>query len=109
EFAAAAPAAQQADEQRTAVSHRARHHRPLHVRIPGDDRQVAIILLPGDVAIVVVLDQDRPVLAPARDAVDNDFAAAFDAGAGKGPSEDIGPGINWIGQQPMDGMVAWWV
>ncbi len=80
ELASAVSAAQQADEKSTAIAHRTRHHRSLHVRIAGNHRPVAIIPFPGDIAIMVVVDQNRPLLAPARDAVRDDFAAVFYAG-----------------------------
>ena len=56
---------------------------------------------------MVIADHDRPLLAPAHDTVGDDFTAIFDARARGGASKDIGSSIDRIGQQPMDGMIAW--
>src|SRR5207302_4976162 len=72
-----------------------------------DNLLVAIILLPRDVAIMVIADQDRPLLPWAHDTVSDDFASAVEPGARAGAAKNVGAGIDRIGQQPMNGIVAW--
>src|SRR6266567_8157202 len=69
ELASAVPAAEQSNEKPSAIAYRACHHRPLHVRVACDNLLVAIILLPRDVAIMVIADQYLPLLPSARDTV----------------------------------------
>ncbi len=46
ELASAVPATEQSNEKPSALAHRARHHRPLHVGVACDNLLVAIILFP---------------------------------------------------------------
>src|SRR5207237_10743105 len=55
---------------------------------------------------MVVADQHLPLLPLARDTVSDDFASALEPGSRAGASKDIGPSIDRIGQQPMNGIVA---
>src|SRR5712672_1137267 len=55
---------------------------------------------------MVLADQHLPLLPLARDTVSDDLASVFEPGSRAGASKDIGPSIDRIGQQPMNGIVA---
>ena len=106
ELASAVPATEQSNQKPSALAHRACHHRALHIGVAGDNLLVAIILLPRDVAIMVIADQHPPLLPWAHDTVRDDFASAVEPGARAGAAKNVGAGIDRIGQQPMNGIVA---
>src|SRR5207237_8413336 len=56
---------------------------------------------------MVIADQHPPFLPPARNTVSDDFASAVEPGARAGAAKNVGAGIDRIGQQPMNGIVAW--
>src|SRR6266403_2332732 len=106
ELASAMATAQESDQHSTAVPHRSRHHLALHVGIPADDSLVPLILLPGEIALVVVANQHLPRLLRPADITRDQLTARFDANLRAGPTEHIGASINRIGQQPMDRIIA---
>jgi hypothetical protein len=55
---------------------------------------------------MVAADHYLPLLASARSAVSDNFASAFEPNSRAGAAKHIGPGIDRIGQQPMNRMVA---
>src|SRR5215467_5963232 len=55
---------------------------------------------------MVVTDHDLPLLAAARDTMSDDFASVFEPHSRAGATKHIGPGIDRIGQQPVNRMVA---
>ena len=55
---------------------------------------------------MVVADQHPPLLQPTRDTMNNDFASTSEPNSRAGASKHIGSGVDRIGQQPMNRMVA---
>ena len=55
---------------------------------------------------MVVADQHLPLLLATRDTVNDDFTSVFEPDSRAGAPKHIGPGVDRIGQQPMNSMVA---
>jgi hypothetical protein len=78
ELASAMTAAKQADQEATPVTHRSRHHSPFHVGIVADEALVTLILLPRDVASMMVAYQNAPFLLTAANAGLDRLASRLD-------------------------------
>jgi hypothetical protein len=61
-------AAQQSSKNPTAIAHRARHHRALHIGVASNGLLVPLIFVPGDVALMVVAHQHLPIITAASHA-----------------------------------------
>src|SRR5439155_25716359 len=61
---------------------------------------------PRDIAVMVVLNKHFPLVPPARHAAGDHLAPTLEPNPGAGAPENIGAGIDRIGQQPMDCIVA---
>src|SRR5215467_12017843 len=65
-----------------------------------------IILVPRDVAIMVVADQHSPLLSPVRDAVSGDLASSLEPDSGEGATVDICSSIDRVGEQSVHCIIA---
>src|SRR5260370_38833142 len=63
ELASAMSTAQQSNQQSAAIPDRSRHHLTLHVGIPVDGPLGVLIVLPRNIALVVITNQHLPILA----------------------------------------------
>src|SRR6266446_2126720 len=62
ELASAMSTAQQSNQQSAAIPDRSRHHLTLHIGIPVDGPLVVLIVLPRDIALMVITNQHLPFL-----------------------------------------------
>src|SRR5947209_16296494 len=94
QLSAAVPAPQQSDENSATVAHRTRHHGAFHVGVPRDGPLVALVLLPRDVAVMMIANQHLPLIAPAGHAAGDHLAPFLELDPRAAATEDVGPSIN---------------
>ena len=105
QLAPAMATAQQAGEQRLAAAQRTAAHRVLAVGVVRDQAEVPLVVRPAQITLVVIRDQNLPVLALLLEAAHDLLAAGLDADAAAGAPEGIGAGIDRVGQDVQDRVV----
>lgn len=99
---AAPGAAEQAGQQSFAGADRASAHEPLAVGVIGDQLLIPFVLGPGNIALVVVADQNLPAAPVALHAPDHPLAPVLDRHARGSAAEGVGAGIDGVGQHVMN-------
>src|SRR3954449_7070493 len=95
--ASAMAAAQQAGEQSLSLAHRAPYHHAFAVGIVGDQPLVPFIVRPGQVTLVMVDEQARPICASFAVAAQDTLAAVFERHPTTGSTKGISTGVNRVG------------
>src|SRR6478609_2778010 len=106
-FAAAVAATKKPREKAFAAADRATTHEAFSVGVVGDQALIPLELRPRNVALMVVLDQNLPVVALAPEASHDPLAAGLDRHPTARAPEDIGASIGGIGQDVVDRIVHW--
>ena len=98
-------AAQQSREQRIAAAHGAPCHQAPAVGVVGDQTLVPLVLVPGNVAFVVIADQHVPLRAVAAEAARDALTSVLDGHAALRPAKRVRAGVDGVGHQLVDGAV----
>ena len=101
----AARAAEKTGQQRLAAADGAAAHEPLAVGVVGDQALVPLELGPGNIALMVILDQNIPASPVALHAANYALASVLDASPARRAPEGVGAGVDRVGQDVMDGVV----
>ena len=105
-LAAAMATAQEPGEKQLPAPYRSSGHgAALAGRIVGDHALVPLELLPGDIALVLILEQHVPFRQWAPQAAPDTLAAILDADLARRAAKSIGAGIDWVGQDIVHGIV----
>ena len=107
QLAAAMTATQESCEKHFALAHCASGDRPAHSgRIIGNEALIALELVPGDVTLVLFLEQHVPFGDRAAHTAADVLAALDNADLAPRPPECIGAGVDRIGQYVVDGIIS---
>ena len=92
-LAATVAATQQPCEQRFAPAQRAANHLPFHVGVVGDQALVVLVGVPGNVSLVMLCDQDLPLLTRATKPSPHALTTLLDAHPSLSAPKDVRPGV----------------
>src|SRR6266566_148415 len=104
-LATAVTAAKEASEKRFTTAHRSTTHEALPVGVVGDQALIPLELDPRNIPLVVVLDQNVPVAAPASEAAHDPLATRFNRHTTSRAPKHVGTSVGGIGQDVVDRIV----
>jgi hypothetical protein len=85
---------------------RACRHLSLHLRVVGEKLLVVFVRVPGNIALVMIAQQDKPVRAPPMMPATLVRGPIDDARAGLGPAKGVGPSVDRVLQEVQDRVVV---
>jgi hypothetical protein len=107
QFAATMPTAQEPGEKRLAAPHRSLDRGAAFAGcVVGNHALVPLELVPGDIARVVILEQNIPFGQGAAHTASHALAAVLDTHPARRAPESIGAGIDRVGQNVVHGVVG---
>ena len=104
-LATAMAAAEQSCKQRLAASDRTFAHEALPVGVVGDQSLIPLERAPGNVTLMVIVDQNLPITAAPPEAAHDLLAAGVDGHATGRASESVGASVNGVREDVVDRVV----
>ena len=98
-------AAKETDQQRFATANGAAAHEPLAVGVVGNQGLIPLEVGPGNIALVVIGDQNAPASPIALHIPQDVLSPVLDDDAHRSTPEGVGAGVDRVGQNMMHGRV----
>src|ERR1700730_2453084 len=107
ELSPAASTSQKSSQQGFAPANRTAAHVALPIGVVADQPLIPFKLRLGNIALMVVLDQNLPIIPAAMQAASDPFASVLNLHARTAPAKCVGAGINRVCQNVVESAVHW--